>query len=159
MSSSFHLVMVRRYRLQAEVLKNTLLLINKVLPKPISDNSSRHLPPVILAHPKVVHTCNWKAGVKGSFTIKWLQQIHTSPFQRPKYSHSRTVHSVIIFSLSQRVMLPKAFSGELISDLTIADAPARASLSFIIVAAVIVSIGVKPWSLSQSLLKKHLLDL
>jgi hypothetical protein len=56
-------------------------------------------------------------------------------------------------------MLSAAFSRVDISDsLIVADAPARTSLSFIIVAVVIVSIGVNP-GLSQSLLKKHLLDL
>jgi hypothetical protein len=56
-------------------------------------------------------------------------------------------------------MLSAAFSRVDISDsLIVADAPARASLSFIIVAVVIVSIGVNPES-QRSLLKKHLLDL
>jgi hypothetical protein len=45
-------------------------------------------------------------------------------------------------------MLSAAFSRVDISDSLIVDAPARASLSFIIVAVVIVSIGVNP-SLSQ----------
>jgi hypothetical protein len=56
-------------------------------------------------------------------------------------------------------MLSAAFSRVDISDsLIVADAPARASLSFIIV-AVVVSIGVNPEFISESLLKKHLLDL
>jgi hypothetical protein len=57
-------------------------------------------------------------------------------------------------------MLSAAFSRVDISDsLIVADAPARASLSFIIVAVVIVSIGVNPSLSQRSLLKKHLLDL
>jgi hypothetical protein len=56
-------------------------------------------------------------------------------------------------------MLSAAFSRVDISDsLIVADAPAR-SLSFIIVAVVIVSIGVNRSLSQRSLLKKHLLDL
>jgi hypothetical protein len=57
-------------------------------------------------------------------------------------------------------MLSAAFSRVDISDsLIVADAPAKTSLSFIIVAVVIVSIGVNRSLSQRSLLKKHLLDL
>jgi hypothetical protein len=50
-------------------------------------------------------------------------------------------------------MLSAAFSDDISDSLIVADAPARASLSFIIVAVVIVSIGVNP-SLSQESTKE-----